>query len=586
MRRRAMKPYTRVGLVVAVFIVVAVTTMGVAGWYERDSRSRLDRVNSTITPNLDLIAQIRDRLSSARAIFNVATFSPPDQRGTLVASGTGDNNEVQQLIAKFNATPTVVTNESALRNKLNEAYLVAQRVGTETGIMIANPASTFNDIAFLTALRDANVAFQNTDRAAQAIQSQYLRLQASEVSAVDRGVNNVRDYGFGLGIVGFSMLAMFSFLMYRSARRDHRKYEKEQAERAVAIHRNEFETRLQRALDLADSEDEVYPVVGDALSKATEGIGYSELLLADSSRAHFHRVAASNEDVSPGCPVTSPNDCPATRRGQPIVFTSSNALDACRHLRDRPDGPCSALCEPVQIAGGTLGVVHTVAPEDAPPSPATTELVELTTRKTAERVGMLRAFAQAETQARTDALTGLLNRRSLEAEVARTLVAGSRFVVAFGDLDHFKQVNDIHGHAAGDRALRVAARALRDSVRPTDLVARYGGEEFIIVLPDCDTVTAVEVLERVRERFVRYLEAAAAPRVTMSFGVASGDAVGEFEATVAQADEALLAAKSAGRDRVIISGGEHASIRSVPAPDPGAALAGPLATGPTGRTAG
>ena len=112
---------------------------------------------------------------------------------------------------------------------------------------------------------------------------------------------------------------------------------------------------------------------------------------------------------------------------------------------------------------------------------------------------MLRAFEVSQTQANSDSLTGLMTRRSLESGVRSLQQEGTQYAVAYGDLDHFKQLNDVFGHDAGDRSLRTFSQVLRDSLRPADMPCRYGGEEFVIVLPSCPTSEAVQVLERVRQ---------------------------------------------------------------------------------------
>lgn len=102
----------------------------------------------------------------------------------------------------------------------------------------------------------------------------------------------------------------------------------------------------------------------------------------------------------------------------------------------------------------------------------------------------------------TDALTGIPNRRSildlLEREVARTRRHGPPLCVALLDLDHFKKVNDTHGHPTGDKVLQEAARVLRDAIRSCDAIGRYGGKELMIVLPDSAPEGAALVLERPR----------------------------------------------------------------------------------------
>jgi two-component system cell cycle response regulator len=156
-----------------------------------------------------------------------------------------------------------------------------------------------------------------------------------------------------------------------------------------------------------------------------------------------------------------------------------------------------------------------------------------------------------ESMLREDALTGLLNRRAILSQLGGTISGARRhghpLSVAMIDLDDFKAVNDVHGHAAGDAVLIAAVRAMRAHLRAEDQLGRLGGEEFLVVLPETDERAATRVAEKLRE------EVAAAPGpvpVTCSAGVATW--AGETpEQLLRRADEALYAAKHAGRDRVI-----------------------------------
>jgi diguanylate cyclase (GGDEF)-like protein len=237
-----------------------------------------------------------------------------------------------------------------------------------------------------------------------------------------------------------------------------------------------------------------------------------------------------------------------------MIWDSSRALDACPHLRGRPTGDCSAACVPVSVGGNTVGVVHATAPDEQPPDEVVVDRYELVARRAGERIGMLRAFARSETQAHTDPLTGLLNRRSLEEHVRSLIEQGTSYIAAYGDLDHFKQLNDVHGHDAGDQALRLFARVMRDGVRPVDVVARYGGEEFVVVLPDVTVSDAHVVVNRIRGR-LRDAQTGTS-RFTVSFGLAASRPERTFSETLELADAALLEAKAAGRDRVVIAGAD------------------------------
>ncbi len=157
--------------------------------------------------------------------------------------------------------------------------------------------------------------------------------------------------------------------------------------------------------------------------------------------------------------------------------------------------------------------------------------------------------------ARHDPLTGLLNRGGFREALAERLGASNAGCIAIGDIDHFKRINDQHGHAAGDHALRLVARTLRLGAHDDMLVARIGGEEFAIFLPGF----ALERAERFVERLRAGVATVALPGhpgvgVTMSFGVAScrGSDDG-LDGVIARADAALYRAKTGGRDRVVTS---------------------------------
>jgi diguanylate cyclase (GGDEF)-like protein len=239
------------------------------------------------------------------------------------------------------------------------------------------------------------------------------------------------------------------------------------------------------------------------------------------------------------------------------VFTSSEELDACPHLRDRPEGDCSAVCVPVTVLGTSVGVLHTTASPGVPPSHDVVVGLEAIANQAGARIGMIRALSRSQVQASTDPLTGMLNRRSLEESLRPLLDAGRPYAVLMADLDHFKNLNDTFGHDAGDRALRLFASSVKRTLRPGDLASRHGGEEFLIVLPDCGAIEAATAAERLREAIaLSNLSDGTAPGFTVSFGVADSATFGEdFATLVTVADGALREAKQTGRDRVVTAAG-------------------------------
>ncbi len=167
--------------------------------------------------------------------------------------------------------------------------------------------------------------------------------------------------------------------------------------------------------------------------------------------------------------------------------------------------------------------------------------------------------ARLEALATTDSVTTLLNRRALVDRLTHEMERARRYATPLAllmvDLDHFKDINDTHGHLVGDEALREVARVLQGAVRNVDVVARYGGEEFAIVLPETSNEGAVAFAERVRERVAEHLfanERLPSLRITVSVGVASVPAtdIESVEDFFARSDEALYRAKAGGRNQV------------------------------------
>ena len=168
------------------------------------------------------------------------------------------------------------------------------------------------------------------------------------------------------------------------------------------------------------------------------------------------------------------------------------------------------------------------------------QAAELLSEEAGRMFQRLSASAALTHEAETDPLTHLANRRTFARALA-TMQPGDALVLV--DLDHFKQVNDVHGHQVGDQTLRLLARDLRDTARQVDCVARYGGEEFAVVLPEAGIDGAQVMLGRFRRAW-----AARQPVATFSAGIARHEPGRLPRETLRLADEALYAAKAAGRD--------------------------------------
>jgi diguanylate cyclase (GGDEF)-like protein len=170
------------------------------------------------------------------------------------------------------------------------------------------------------------------------------------------------------------------------------------------------------------------------------------------------------------------------------------------------------------------------------------------------RAELQRRHEELQQSATRDPLTGLLNRAAMEEVLAETLRRDPSerppYTLLLLDIDHFKMVNDVHGHLAGDQALRAVAQAVLTSIRKSDIAVRFGGEEIVVYLPGTALDGATEVAQRIREQVAR------APLrfpITVSVGIAAGDPMRDRpEQTFDRADQALYRAKAGGRDRVVV----------------------------------
>jgi diguanylate cyclase (GGDEF)-like protein len=214
-----------------------------------------------------------------------------------------------------------------------------------------------------------------------------------------------------------------------------------------------------------------------------------------------------------------------------------------------------AIAVPMSVGSRIVGVIEAGADHAVELSNLDMELIDTLSSQAATAIEAARLYERAEELGRTDALTLLPNRRDLDttiaAEVARAARYGRSVAVAMLDLDHFKAVNDSFGHARGDDVLQQVAAVLRSVVREVDTIYRYGGEEFLVLMPETNCDSGVELCDRLREAVRARVTLPNGHRPTISGGVAAFPAQADSpEGLIAAADEALYRAKSAGRDCV------------------------------------
>jgi len=216
----------------------------------------------------------------------------------------------------------------------------------------------------------------------------------------------------------------------------------------------------------------------------------------------------------------------------------------------------NVACEPLLVGGEVIGAVL-VAQEKKIRSDQRQGVHEAVTQA-APILANQRNLALAERRATSDLLTGLPNRRAADEALRRMAAHAARaenpLAAVLLDLDHFKQINDIHGHKTGDEVLTAIGALLTQSLRTSDFAARYGGEEFLLLLPDTDKEGAMIAAEKVRMAMERR-GFSRMTTVTGSFGIAVlPDDAGEIDQLIREADRALYRAKARGRNRVETAG--------------------------------
>lgn len=272
--------------------------------------------------------------------------------------------------------------------------------------------------------------------------------------------------------------------------------------------------------------------------------GLSERFIRNMS---FRRGGLADEAFSSGTHVLT-NDLPGTRHRLSRLA--------------REEGIRAFLCMPLLVRDQKLGVLYVYRDDRDDFDAGEIDLIGTFAHLAAGAISNARLHARMTDLAQRDGLTGLYNRRSfderLSAELERSARYGRGFALLMLDVDHFKRINDAHGHQAGDAVLKFLADLLQRQIRSrVDMVARFGGEEFAVLLPETGTEGALCVAERIRTKLDGApitIPGGAAIGVTASIGACCYPDRGDSAAKLVEnADKALYAAKQQGRNRTVVS---------------------------------
>ncbi|KRB86478.1 diguanylate cyclase [Sphingomonas sp. Root710] len=259
-------------------------------------------------------------------------------------------------------------------------------------------------------------------------------------------------------------------------------------------------------------------------------------------------------------PDFAPSFCWGLRRGHPHRSNARGEDICCQHIGDIDGQDC--LCVPLMAQGGTVGMLYFEAREEGGGRYGERSIyLDLMSENIGLALANIQLRATLGALATRDPLTGLSNRRHLDEvfnlERALAESQGTPLGCLMIDIDHFKRFNDEFGHDAGDLVMQHVAQVLLSHARERDLACRFGGEEFTMLLPGRDATAAAERAEDIRQT-IRKVALAYRGRplhpVTVSIGVAAYPAQSDGASLLSVADSALLEAKAAGRDRVVIAG--------------------------------
>lgn len=377
-------------------------------------------------------------------------------------------------------------------------------------------------------------------------------------SGIDAAASDLRQRFLLFALLALLAVGILAYALGRTIVRSL----KELADAAGAVARGQFERRVP-----AGGSDE-FASLGRAFNDMAAQLELRlEELAAERGRvrdaiARFGEALAATHDPYALLPVIVGSTVEATgASGGRLVVDNKEIARA-----GEPDDGGIPLAIPLGSDGGENAVLY-LTPSGSDFTDDSRELAHWLGSQASIALENARLHRLVERQASTDGLTELPNRRhfeeALEGEITRAERFGGNLALILADLDDFKQVNDRHGHQAGDDVLRTFADILRATVREIDLPARYGGEEFAVLLPQTDIEGATQLAERLRRGLASRpmsTRPGSLVAVTASFGVAAFPDAPTPAALFAAADDALYRAKRRGKN-CVVSGGTGPTVR-------------------------
>ena len=542
------------------FLVVVVAVIGIMGIRSATSQAKviaLGELDTSVATN-----QVAREIDAAYATGEAALqTADPATRSRLL--GTLDTGLLPGIDAELFSLERLHTGDGTPPAEYTDLELFTQQWDAIRDLLSA-PGLTAQPPAALAALAGRlTIAYQPVSAHLDRLIQEQVNDAHADHAAAAAAAGRTTDLILGTAAAGIGIAWLFLAYELWSIRRSLQ----------PARDQAEFADILQ----LANDEDDTYRLLQRHLERTltqTSAVVLNRNNSADRLEAVTPLPAGSA--LAGTLRGAEPRSCLAVRSGRTHQENGGRpALLCCSVCAPVPG---VSTCVPLTVGGEVIGSVLLSRP--APYSEAEEQRIRESVSQAAPVLANLRNLAVAEMRAATDGLTGLPNKRAVTDALKRTFAQAMMTKAPLGllllDLDHFKQVNDQHGHAAGDQVLASAGAALRSVLRNRDFAGRNGGEEFAVLLPDTDIAAALEIAERVRAAIAEITLPGTDLPVTVSVGVAGfPDHANTLERLERLADAALYVAKRHGRNRV-----ELASVETgpdLPGPDlPGAAVNGPV----------
>jgi diguanylate cyclase (GGDEF)-like protein/PAS domain S-box-containing protein len=314
--------------------------------------------------------------------------------------------------------------------------------------------------------------------------------------------------------------------------------------------------KLSHLLQGCRSAQEAYGMIAE-LSKELFPRTAGAIYLLNAERTQVGALASWGE-LSPASNTFTPDNCKALRRGLTRPLNEDQLGTCCLHFAQAPG---LTYCLPIQVHGEILGIFHLQSTSEEYLTKNKRQLAYRVIEQSEMALSNLKLRDALLEQSIRDPLTELYNRRYMEESLNQQLSRVTRQLHPLGlimiDIDHFKNFNDAHGHAAGDALLRELGRLLQSHIRGEDVACRYGGEEFLLIMPDASLEAAHQRAQQIQQEAKRLRvqdDGQSLVGITLSLGVAIYPEHGRsIDSVLRAADAALYRSKQEGRDRVAVA---------------------------------